>query len=555
MEQETNQNLIQSNTEPPKPKKFWPYLILAAVVLIVLGSILYFQKSRPARLTDNNQPIAPAQNQQSELTLTQFKPQTLPKTFFLNETFTSGYYLYLVGSDNFDPRNSSPNSKEALYFTKIENNGSLADGFKHADLPEGLKAPSFIPFSNKIFLLNYKVIQEGENLSYFAENPDFYIGQAQLDGNVVWKKAPFTLPFKTQGSYYRSLVLDNKLCVWLGGSDAPPVLYVYCSQINQDGTLGNWQKKVEWPFNFVYFSSLIDGNTIYNAQTENGLTKYILDSENNVHTEKWIPIEPSIRGTNFFDNGKRMIYVVENNKDINKGFAKIYAGHLNDEKIGLKEIYAPQPLIETHDIKYAIGYEALYAISSKPNQYNEIIDRSIAVFPLKTVPMEVGSTTEKFPYASIIKIVPFVDSVGTSKKFIMVETGEEGSIISADGYITDANLSTKTAVKISGFGWDTVGSDPLVSISPGPGKKFLLISYQVGDSYPTVLIDEKGLLVSDSVVGNSYELVKEGCQCGFGFERWKDNDEFYVEVRNNNGDYRILIDADSGKTVGTPEKK
>lgn len=161
----------------------------------------------------------------------------------------------------------------------------------------------------------------------------------------------------------------------------------------------------------------------------------------------------------------------------------------------------------------------------------------------------------------IIKLSAFTNTAGEDKRFIIVKTGDRDGIPVVDTYISDPNLSRSSAVKISALSGENaslghVGDNVLVSFSPGPIRKFILVSYQIADGFYTFLLDEKGTLISDAVVDNAYELVKDECQCGFGFDSWADQAEFFVEVRTALGnDYRVLVDANTGKTIGLPQKK
>lgn len=169
------------------------------------------------------------------------------------------------------------------------------------------------------------------------------------------------------------------------------------------------------------------------------------------------------------------------------------------------------------------------------------------------------NATDKFDEKSIIKSVSFSNSVGEEKKFIIVDTGEkEGIMPIADEYISDSKLSKTSAIKIpnlsgkqSGLG---AGDNLLVSVSSGPDKKFIVVTYQIGDSQMIELLDESGNRINANIFGKAMELVKDKCQCGFGFNSWKNQSEFYVEARTNDGNYKILIDANTGKVIGAPIK-
>ncbi len=169
-----------------------------------------------------------------------------------------------------------------------------------------------------------------------------------------------------------------------------------------------------------------------------------------------------------------------------------------------------------------------------------------------------------FNSSLILKKIEFIDSTGKNKVLIAVKTGEgHTSIPVVDTYIADDNLSQTSAVKISILsGKDSLLNYPiadpqsvLISISPGPGKKFIVISSseeEVG-SFMT-LIDENGHVISNEVADTVFPLVKDICQCGFEFGTWKDQNKFYVVIPSAKGTYRVLIDAKTGKPIGTYEE-
>ena len=227
-----------------------------------------------------------------------------------------------------------------------------------------------------------------------------------------------------------------------------------------------------------------------------------------------------------------------------------------------RKVLAPIAIIAVILVVVIGGYLALTGKNFLPVP-EPIIQRPAPVEPASVQPTApvVDTTKDKsemFDKNPVIKSVSFTTSTGEQKKIIIVETETE-----IDTYITDSNLSKKSALKLSFLSGENIalrysgGRNILVSISPGPGKKFIVVSYQMGDAYPTSLFDENGILIAgEDIVGNAYELVKDKCQCGFGFDSWKDKDKFYVEVRTaGGGNYRILIDANTGKTIGAPQVK
>jgi hypothetical protein len=167
----------------------------------------------------------------------------------------------------------------------------------------------------------------------------------------------------------------------------------------------------------------------------------------------------------------------------------------------------------------------------------------------------------------ILKTVSFVDSKEKSKKFILVKAGGEDNNYPwpiADSYITDEDLSKNTAIKIpqlsgenTNLGYVSLSGEDslLISVSPGPGKKYIIVYYQIGDDSRLFLLDENGKVNDENIVGNTISTVKDKCMCGFQFDNWKDQDEFYVRVPTAVGEtYRFLIDATTGKIIGGAEK-
>lgn len=186
-------------------------------------------------------------------------------------------------------------------------------------------------------------------------------------------------------------------------------------------------------------------------------------------------------------------------------------------------------------VYFAVGRKSEQSNNQQIPTNNNTQSSNQTITPTPT-PSQISTTQgDKFDEKSIIKSVSFNDSVGVSRKFIIVRVGELKKITVGVGesntkslagaYITDSNLYKSTAIEIpniSAIDLGFVGNDTLlVSVSSGPGKKFIIVSYQIGDSYPTLLLDEKGTLISENVVGNAYQLVKDKCQCGFGFESGK----------------------------------
>ena len=173
------------------------------------------------------------------------------------------------------------------------------------------------------------------------------------------------------------------------------------------------------------------------------------------------------------------------------------------------------------------------------------------------------SPASTFNHSPILKKFPFVDSKGKSKALIVVKIGDrDASIPVVNTYITDENLSQPSAVKIAVLsGKDSLLNYPItdpqsivISISQGPGKKFIVISFseeEVGDFM--TLIDENGQVISNEVTDTVFPLVQDKCQCGFKFGTWKDQDKFYVIIPSAKGTYRVLIDAKTGRPMETPE--
>jgi hypothetical protein len=180
-----------------------------------------------------------------------------------------------------------------------------------------------------------------------------------------------------------------------------------------------------------------------------------------------------------------------------------------------------------------------------------------------SVSVTTPSPMSAFSDFSILKKFAFVDSTGKNKALIVVKIGDgDASIPVVDTYITAENISPTSAVKIAILsGKDSLLNYPitdpqsvLTSISPGPGKKFIVISSseeEIG-SFMT-LIDENGQVISNEVADTVFPLVKDKCQCGFEFGTWKDQDKFYVVIPSAKGTYRVLIDAKTGKSIGTAE--
>lgn len=173
-----------------------------------------------------------------------------------------------------------------------------------------------------------------------------------------------------------------------------------------------------------------------------------------------------------------------------------------------------------------------------------------------------SNTDEKFDKQNVIKTVPFTDSKGNNKQFIVFKTAEEGGIAGADAYITDDQLSSSSAVKISplsdpdsDLGYAATSEGLTVSVSPNSGQKYVLVVIKIADGSKAVIVDENGKVISGKVVENAMELVKNKCQCGFEFDKWVGNDKFYVKISTAaGGTYQILIDATIGKTASDPRK-
>jgi len=165
---------------------------------------------------------------------------------------------------------------------------------------------------------------------------------------------------------------------------------------------------------------------------------------------------------------------------------------------------------------------------------------------------------------TILQSTSFTNSKGQIKELIFVDSGlrNDSNYIIADTYITDASFSKLFAIKISGLNDDVSGfgymlqshESPIeVTISPGPSKKFIIISYHIGDGTPMFLINEGGKLISSTLDDNVYQAMKdlnEGMY-GYNFDNWKGQDQFYITVGTSlEHTYKLLIDAKTGKTIG-----
>ena len=131
-----------------------------------------------------------------------------------------------------------------------------------------------------------------------------------------------------------------------------------------------------------------------------------------------------------------------------------------------------------------------------------------------------------------------------------------------NSYITDNNLSQKTAVNIPLLSGSTsvlryAITDPesvSISASTGTGRtrKFIVVSSSP-DGF-IVLLDENGQVISEEVSENILPLLKGKCQCALDFGGWKSQDQFYVIANTAMGFYRVLINAATGKSIGAIEE-
>ena len=176
-----------------------------------------------------------------------------------------------------------------------------------------------------------------------------------------------------------------------------------------------------------------------------------------------------------------------------------------------------------------------------------------------------SSPLSVFSDFSILKKFAFVDSKEENKLLIVLKTEESHSGIPVvDTYITDENLLKTAAVKIPILsGKDSLLNyhitDPqsvLISISPGTEKKFIVVSSSGSgeDSGFMTLIDENGKVISKEVTDEVFPLMKNKCQCSFEFGTWEEKNKFYVVIHTYQGNYRVLIDTNTGKPIKVPEK-
>lgn len=184
----------------------------------------------------------------------------------------------------------------------------------------------------------------------------------------------------------------------------------------------------------------------------------------------------------------------------------------------------------------------------------------------------------KFDQSFVLKSISFTDSKGIAKKFIVYRKFRDDTRREyVDTYLTDENLTKSSAVKISrlsdpadgkhpnsGFGTSLFDNTATIDLSPGSGKKFIAVSYRVGDGESFLIIDESGL-VNENILKNACDLVKNNYNstdytCFVEFDSWKDASKFYVKLltvkslSSGGSTFRILIDATTGKTIGTAEK-
>ncbi len=170
-----------------------------------------------------------------------------------------------------------------------------------------------------------------------------------------------------------------------------------------------------------------------------------------------------------------------------------------------------------------------------------------------------AKSTSKFTSAQIVKALPFKNSKGETKELLIVSMNGNTDA----GYLTDSDFSIDSAIKVKEpfTGCSAVNVEALrgclgdssSNVSPGPGVIYLLISRANADAQSFDVIEETGV---DNTIQINFEALKlqDKCMCAVSFSSWKDASELYLVVRTQDGNYRVLIDAKTGKVEGSATK-
>ena len=223
----------------------------------------------------------------------------------------------------------------------------------------------------------------------------------------------------------------------------------------------------------------------------------------------------------------------------------------------------------------AIGAIAYFQLKPKPAPQTY---RTQTIPPSPTQATSPAQVDGKFDQSLMLKSISFTDSKSKARKFIVYRKFKDDARKEyVDTYLTDENLTKSSAIKIprlsdpadgknpnSGFGTSLFDNTATINLSPGLGKKFIAVSYRVGDGESFLIIDENGL-VNENISKNACDLIKNNYDltdyaCFIKFDSWKDASKFNIKLFTvksfsiGGPSFRILIDASTGKTISAAEK-
>src|SRR3990172_11634329 len=140
------------------------------------------------------------------------------------------------------------------------------------------------------------------------------------------------------------------------------------------------------------------------------------------------------------------------------------------------------------------GAFALYKVGTKPFEQATTDTKQSSPSAKQASPS--AQKDETFDSSLIIKSKSFLDSIGESKNFVILASNNGDNELY---YITDKEFSVKSAVKV-GKSANCSAADiealkgcmgnVLITVSPGPGLKYVVVSQSQGDGNTTFIVDE-----------------------------------------------------------------
>lgn len=190
-------------------------------------------------------------------TLKNWQPITpLPKTLYGMTSVSNDEYIYLIGGQE----SSSFDTLDTIYYAKINDNGTIGSWTPTTPLPFPMYGHPALIEGNRMYLLGY-----GYDSNYSIQT-GIYSTQINPDGGLgTWSKIS-GLPYDSQMVEVNSFVELNGYIYVFGFFDKD--WYVsrdtFYAKLNEDGSIGSWQKTSEFPFSLTSRSQIVASrNQIY----------------------------------------------------------------------------------------------------------------------------------------------------------------------------------------------------------------------------------------------------------------------------------------------------